>query len=123
MTPVSAVGKKIGKAGAVSGRANCPRLYRQTGCSRSKIRANPVEVVLEVPLLGKWIRRLQALALAMGPYRMYDVVGISIWAGVHASCRSGSRLSRLYGGQPSVCEMERFRSEEAPWILQSMSPG
>ena len=98
-----AVGKKIGKEAVLAG--NCHGFIGNRMLSMYSRQSR--EVVLEGATPWQVDQALQGFGMAMGPYRMYDVVGVDL----------GWRSRQLAGvgrGEPIVwldnklCEMERF---------------
>ncbi|MFN3580908.1 MAG: 3-hydroxyacyl-CoA dehydrogenase NAD-binding domain-containing protein [Pseudomonas sp.] len=98
-----AVGKKIGKQAVLAG--NCHGFIGNRMLEKYSRQSR--EVVLEGSSPWEVDQALQGFGMAMGPYRMYDVVGIDL----------GWRSRQLAGigrGEPIVwldnklCEMERF---------------
>ena len=98
-----AVGKKIGKEAVLAG--NCHGFIGNRMLSMYSRQSR--EVVLEGATPWQVDQALQGFGMAMGPYRMYDVVGVDL----------GWRSRQLAGegrGAPIVwldnrlCEMERF---------------
>ena len=98
-----AVGKKIGKEAVLAGTCHGFIGNRMLSMYSNQSR----EVVLEGATPWQVDQALQGFGMAMGPYRMYDVVGVDLgWR-----CRQLAGLGR---GEPIVwldnrlCEMERF---------------
>ncbi|WP_304640873.1 3-hydroxyacyl-CoA dehydrogenase [Pseudomonas sp.] len=98
-----AVGKKIGKEAVLAG--NCHGFIGNRMLEKYSRQSR--EVVLEGATPWQVDQALQGFGMAMGPYRMYDVVGVDL----------GWRSRQLAGigrGEPIVwldnklCEMERF---------------
>ncbi len=98
-----AVGKKIGKQAVLAG--NCHGFIGNRMLEKYSRQSR--EVVLEGSTPWEVDQALQGFGMAMGPYRMYDVVGIDLgWR--------SRELAGLGRGEPIVwldnklCEMERF---------------
>jgi 3-hydroxyacyl-CoA dehydrogenase len=98
-----AVGQKIGKEAVLAG--NCHGFIGNRMLEKYSRQSR--EVVLEGATPWQVDQALQGFGMAMGPYRMYDVVGVDL----------GWRSRQLAGigrGEPIVwldnklCEMERF---------------
>ncbi|MEH6672370.1 3-hydroxyacyl-CoA dehydrogenase [Halopseudomonas sp.] len=97
------IGKKIGKQAVLAG--NCHGFIGNRMLEKYSRQSR--EVVLEGSTPWEVDQALQGFGMAMGPYRMYDVVGVDL----------GWRSRQLAGvgrGEPIVwldnklCEMERF---------------
>ncbi|WP_193073877.1 3-hydroxyacyl-CoA dehydrogenase [Pseudomonas sp. FME51] len=98
-----AVGSKIGKEAVLAG--NCHGFIGNRMLSMYSRQSR--EVVLEGATPWQVDQALQGFGMAMGPYRMYDVVGVDLgWR--------SRQLAGLGRGEPIVwldnrlCEMERF---------------
>ncbi len=98
-----AVGKKIGKEAVLAG--NCHGFIGNRMLSMYSRQSR--EVVLEGATPWQVDQALQGFGMAMGPYRMYDVVGVDLgWR--------SRQLAGLGRGEPIVwldnrlCEMGRF---------------
>lgn len=108
-----AVGTKIGKQAVLAG--NCHGFIGNRMLEKYSRQSR--EVVLEGSTPWEVDQALQGFGMAMGPYRMYDVVGVDL----------GWRSRQLAGvgrGEPIVwldnklCEMERFGQKNGHGFYQ-----